>query len=87
VTNRSKGFIITAYITDRIKEGVDMEKIKVILNRESNTLDVWFDDVEKEFICEETGEEVILKKDKDNRVIGFGIVPFQVNIAAIITFL
>jgi len=48
-----------------------MEKIKVILNRESNTLDVWFDDVEKEFICEETGEEVILKKDKDNRVIGF----------------
>ncbi len=34
-----------------------MEKIKVILNRESNTLDVWFDDAEKEFICEETGEE------------------------------
>jgi len=48
-----------------------MEKIKVILNRESNTLDVWFDDAEKEFICEETGDEVILKKDKDNRVIGF----------------
>jgi hypothetical protein len=48
-----------------------MEKIKVILNRESNTLDVWFDDAEKEFICEETGEEVILKKDKYNKVIGF----------------
>ncbi|HEX7575190.1 MAG TPA: DUF2283 domain-containing protein [Candidatus Methanoperedens sp.] len=48
-----------------------MEKIKVILNRESNTLDVWFDDTEKEFICEETGEEVILKKDITNRVIGF----------------
>ncbi len=48
-----------------------MEKIKVIINRESNTLDVWFDDAEKEFICEETGEEVILKKDKNNRVIGF----------------
>lgn len=48
-----------------------MEKIKVILNRESNTLDIWFDDPEKEFICEETGEEVVLKKDKDNRVIGF----------------
>jgi len=27
-----------------------MEKIRVILNRESNTLDVWFDDPEKEFI-------------------------------------
>ncbi|MBC2698252.1 MAG: DUF2283 domain-containing protein [ANME-2 cluster archaeon] len=48
-----------------------MEKIKVIINRESNTLDVWFDEPEKEFICEETGDEVILKKDKDNRVIGF----------------
>jgi len=41
-----------------------MEKIKVILNRESNTLDVWFDDAEKEFICEETGEKVILKRYK-----------------------
>jgi hypothetical protein len=29
------------------------------------------DDAEKEFICEETGDEVILKKDKDNRIIGF----------------
>ncbi|MCJ7650315.1 MAG: DUF2283 domain-containing protein [Candidatus Lokiarchaeota archaeon] len=48
-----------------------MEKIKVILNRESNTLDVWFDDPEKEFICEEIGEEIVLKKDKDNKVIGF----------------
>ena len=48
-----------------------MERIKVIINRESNTLDVWFDEPEKEFICEETGDEVILKKDKDNRVIGF----------------
>ncbi|MBE0524833.1 MAG: DUF2283 domain-containing protein [Methanosarcinales archaeon] len=48
-----------------------MDKIKVILNREPNTLDVWFDDAEKEFICEETGEEIILKKDKDNKVIGF----------------
>jgi hypothetical protein len=53
MTNRSQGFIITVYITDRIKEGNPcMEKIKVILNRESNTLDVWFDDTEKEFICE-----------------------------------
>ncbi len=48
-----------------------MEKIRVIVNRESNTLDVWFDDPEKEFISEETGEEVILKKDKNNRVFGF----------------
>ena len=48
-----------------------MQKNRVLVNSESNTLDVWFDDPEKEFISEETGEEVILKKDKDNRVIGF----------------
>ena len=48
-----------------------MEKIKIIIDRESNTIDVWFDDPEKESICEEIGHEVVLKKDKDNRVIGF----------------
>ncbi len=48
-----------------------MGKIRIIFNKKANTLDVWFDDPEKEFICEETGEEVILKKDKKNRVIGF----------------
>jgi len=45
-----------------------MEKIRVILNHESNTLDVWFDDPENEFISEETGEEI---KDKNNKVTGF----------------
>jgi hypothetical protein len=66
-----------------------MEKIKVILNRESKTLDVWFDDPKKEFICGETGEEVILKRDKDNKVIGFEklnlLVDKNVNIPVEVT--
>jgi uncharacterized protein YuzE len=48
-----------------------MEKISVVFNRLTNTLDVWFDDPEKEWVSEETGEEVILKKDRNGRVIGF----------------
>lgn len=44
--------------------------MKIILNREFNTLDIWFDDPEKEAISEETGEELILKKDKRGKVIG-----------------
>ncbi|KAF5418570.1 MAG: hypothetical protein C5S49_01565 [Candidatus Methanogaster sp.] len=48
-----------------------MEKISVVFNRLTNTLDVWFDDPGKEWISEETGEEVILKKDRNGRVIGF----------------
>ena len=35
------------------------------------TLTVWFDEPEKEFVAEETGEEVVIIKDRDNRVIGF----------------
>jgi uncharacterized protein YuzE len=48
-----------------------MDKIKVIYDRKGNTLNVWFDDPRLEFSCEETGEEVILVKDKKGRVIGF----------------
>jgi len=48
-----------------------MEKIKVIFDREGNTLNVWFADPALEFSCEETGDEVILVKDKDGNIIGF----------------
>jgi uncharacterized protein YuzE len=48
-----------------------MEKITIVYNRKVNTLDVWFGDPKDEFICEETGEEIILKKDKSGKVIGF----------------
>ncbi|MFH0712938.1 MAG: DUF2283 domain-containing protein [Candidatus Micrarchaeota archaeon] len=47
-----------------------MEKIKIIFNKAANTLDIWFDDPSKEAMCEETGEELILKKDKNGNVIG-----------------
>ncbi|MEA1908779.1 MAG: DUF2283 domain-containing protein [Euryarchaeota archaeon] len=48
-----------------------MEKISVVFNRLTNTLDAWFDDPEKECVSEETGAGVILKKDVNGRVIGF----------------
>ena len=48
-----------------------MAKLKVYYDREGKTLTVWFDDPEKEFICEETGEEVVLIKDEGGQVIGF----------------
>jgi len=31
-----------------------MEKIRLYYDKEANTLNVWFDDPEKEHICEET---------------------------------
>ena len=48
-----------------------MARIKVFYDREGKTITVWFDDPQKEFVCEETGEEVILIKDKEGKVIGF----------------
>lgn len=48
-----------------------MDKLKVYYDRTGNTLTVWFGDPQEEHVSEETGDEVILMKDKSGRVIGF----------------
>ncbi|OIO72782.1 MAG: DUF2283 domain-containing protein [Elusimicrobia bacterium CG1_02_37_114] len=48
-----------------------MDKVIVYYSNESDTLDVWFGNPEDEFICEEAGEGIILKKNKDGKTIGF----------------
>jgi uncharacterized protein YuzE len=67
-----------------------MARVKVYYDRQGNTLTVWFDDPQKEHICEETGEEVVLMKDKSGRVIGFEKLnfatvdsPFEVGFEAV----
>jgi len=46
-------------------------EVKVYYDREGNTLTVWFGDPANEYVAEETGEEIVLMKDKDGKVIGF----------------
>ena len=53
-----------------------MKPIKVFFDRVGNTLNVWFDDPQKEHISEETSEEVILVKDKDGKLIGFEVLNY-----------
>jgi uncharacterized protein YuzE len=48
-----------------------MAQIKVYYDQQGNTLTVWFGDPQEEVIAQETGEEIILMKDKDGHVIGF----------------
>jgi uncharacterized protein YuzE len=48
-----------------------MAKVKVFFDKEGNTLTVWFGEPQDEYVCEETGEEIILMKNKDGEVIGF----------------
>ena len=48
-----------------------MTEVKVYYDKLGNTLTVWFGDPNQEYICEETGDEVILMKNKSGVVIGF----------------
>jgi uncharacterized protein YuzE len=48
-----------------------MGQVKVYYDRTGNTLTVWFGDKQEEYVGEETGEDVVLMKDKAGRVIGF----------------
>ena len=54
-----------------------MGQVKVYYDRTGQTLTVWFDDPQEEYVCEETGEEVILMKDKTGKVIGFEKLHFS----------
>ena len=48
-----------------------MAQVKVYYDREGNTLTVWFGNPSDEYVTEETGEEIVLMKDRDGKVIGF----------------
>jgi hypothetical protein len=54
-----------------------MDKIKVIHDSVGHTLTVWLDDPAREYICEETAEEVVLMKDSNGRVIGFELLHYR----------
>ena len=55
-----------------------MAQIKVFYDHTGNTLTVWFGEPKREYVCEETAEEVVLMKDKAGRVLGFEKLNFEV---------
>lgn len=48
-----------------------MDEVKVFYDAQARTLTVWFGRPSDEYVCEETGDEVILMKDRQGRFIGF----------------
>jgi len=54
-----------------------MAKVKVFFDKEGNTLTVWFGEPQDEYVCEETGDEIILMKNKAGEVIGFEKLNFM----------
>jgi len=55
----------------------ELKTVKIFYDSFGNTLNVWFDDPQKEYISEETGDEVILNKDRKGQVIGFEKLNFN----------
>lgn len=55
-----------------------MAQIKVYYDQTGNTLTVWFGNPEAEYVSQETGEEIVLMKDKNGHVIGFEKLNFSV---------
>lgn len=55
-----------------------MAEVRVFYDQAGNTLTVWFGDPQDEHVCEETGEEIILMKNKEGKVIGFEKLNFSV---------
>lgn len=55
-----------------------MAEVKVFYDRDGQTLTVWFANPSLEFISEETGDEVVLMKDRTGKVIGFEKLNFSV---------
>ncbi len=60
-----------------------MAELKVLYDREGDTLTVWFDDPSLEDVCEETSDEVVLIKDAGGRVIGFEKLNFTLGAPAV----
>ena len=48
-----------------------MTSIKIYYDREGNTLTVWFGNPADEYVADETGEEIVLMKEREGKVIGF----------------
>jgi uncharacterized protein YuzE len=47
-----------------------MDKVVVYYHKDSDTMDIWFGSPKDEVMCEEAGEGIILKKDKNGKTIG-----------------
>jgi Protein of unknown function (DUF2283) len=67
-------------VSDRRNQGrrSSMAEVKVLHDREGQTLTVWFTDPSLEHVSEETGDEVVLMKDRSGRVISFEKLNFSV---------
>jgi uncharacterized protein YuzE len=56
-----------------------MAEVKVYYDQVGKTLTIWFGNPQDEYICKETGDEVVLMKDKNGEVIGFEKLNYTIS--------
>ncbi len=56
-----------------------MAELNVYFDPTGRTLTVWFGDPQSEYVAEETGDEIILMKDREGSVIGFERLNYAVQ--------
>jgi hypothetical protein len=54
----------------------NMAEVNIYCDPRERTVTVWFGRPEAEHVCEETGDEVVLTKDRKGRVMGFERLDF-----------
>jgi uncharacterized protein YuzE len=50
------------------------KRLRIYYFKKTDSLDLWFDELEKEELSEEIDDIVLLKKDKDGTVIGLELI-------------
>jgi uncharacterized protein YuzE len=50
------------------------KRLRIYYFKETDSLDIWFDEPEKEELSEEIDDIVLLKKDKEGTVIGLELI-------------
>ena len=63
-----------------------MAEVKIYYDKQGNTLTVQFGNPQEEYICEETGDEVVLMKNKAGVVIGFEKLNYTLKESANLRF-
>lgn len=51
-----------------------MKTLRIYYFKETDSMDIWFDQPTKEYIGDEVNDHILLKKDKEGNVIGIEII-------------
>jgi len=52
----------------------NLKTLRIYYFKETDSMDIWFDQPTKEYISEEVNDHILLKKNKEGNVIGVEII-------------